>query len=76
MPENEADADAAEVDAPACESGISWKRTSAVDVDDDEAEKDDAPAFLTADISTGDRSTEDSDPTNLESNSEPSSLGI
>ena len=74
MPENEVDADAAEVDAPACESGISWKRTSAVD--DDEAEEDDAPAFLTADISTGDRSTEESDPTNLESNSEPSSLVI
>lgn len=70
MPEKDADADD-EVDAPACESGISLKRTSAVDVDE---EDDDAPAFLTAETSTGDRSTEESDPTNLESNSEPSSF--
>ena len=73
MPENDADADA-EVDVPAaCESGISWKRTSAVDVDDDD-DDDDAPAFLTAEISTGERSTEESDPTNLESRSESSSF--
>ena len=70
MPEKDADADD-EVDAPACESGISLKRTSAVDVDE---EDDDAPAFLTAEISTGERSTEESDPTNLESRSESSSF--